>query len=328
MEIRTARYADIPAIVSLLKESLGESLMPKSEAYWSWKHLHNPFGESPVLLAFENDTLIGVRAFMPWRWKNNDRIFKTVRAVDTATHPLHQGKGVFKKLTLGLVDQCKSEGVDFVFNTPNSQSKPGYLKMGWKEAGKLPIRFYWQRPIGSVIAFAQRRQFGLPPVDNTVFEILRHPAMNDLVKATTSFNHRNLVTDHSIESLRWRYQQVPVVNYHACAITTGNDLQAVAFYRFKASRIGLELRVADQFSSHAKHSRLLAQVLISKAEEAQAHYLTSSGCDYNFKFSGLLATAQIKAGPCVTVRALNGNPSDKLLRFSAWSPSIGDLELF
>src|SRR5688572_3667570 len=139
MLIREATEADIPAIVELLKISLGESLMPKSEAFWKWKHIDNPFGKSPVLVAEENGQLIGVRAFMQWEWQYQNKIYKAVRAVDTATHPQHQGKGIFKKLTLELVEQCKAKGVDFIFNTPNKSSKPGYLSMGWMSNGKLKI---------------------------------------------------------------------------------------------------------------------------------------------------------------------------------------------
>jgi len=99
MHVREATPDDIPAIVSLLKVSLGESLMPKSEAFWRWKHVDNPFGKSPVLLACKGDMLIGVRAFMRWEWKRESIIYKSVRAVDTATHPEYYGNGIFKKLT-------------------------------------------------------------------------------------------------------------------------------------------------------------------------------------------------------------------------------------
>ena len=127
MEVREATEEDIPAIVNLLKQSLGESLMPKSEKYWRWKHLENPFGKSPVLLCWEGKTLIGVRAFLRWEWALQGKVIRAVRAVDTATHPDYQGKGIFKKLTLSLVDTCTKAGDKFVFNTPNKQSKPGYL---------------------------------------------------------------------------------------------------------------------------------------------------------------------------------------------------------
>src|SRR5690606_11778858 len=105
MEVRHATPDDIPAIVDLLKLSLGEQLMPKSEEFWRWKHLQNPFGESPVLLAFDQDTLTGVRAFMHWRWSTNTNTYSAVRAVDTATHPEYQGRGIFRTLTQKLVGQ-------------------------------------------------------------------------------------------------------------------------------------------------------------------------------------------------------------------------------
>src|SRR5688572_13398222 len=103
MTIRPAEATDIPEIISLLKLSLGESFLPKSEAYWHWKHVNNPFGKSPVLLAEESNAIIGVRAFMRWQWNDGKRTIEAVRAVDTATHPDFQGKGIFTKLTMSLL---------------------------------------------------------------------------------------------------------------------------------------------------------------------------------------------------------------------------------
>src|SRR5690606_38825296 len=61
MEVRQAEASDVPAIVSLLKLSLGEALLPKSEEFWNWKHRFNPFGSSPVLLAIDKGAIVGVR---------------------------------------------------------------------------------------------------------------------------------------------------------------------------------------------------------------------------------------------------------------------------
>ena len=98
MIIRQAKQEDIDSIVVLLQASLGESLLKKSAEIWNFKHVANPFGESTVLLAEENNELIGVRAFMTWRWQMGNQIWNAFRAVDTATHPNYQGKGIFKKL--------------------------------------------------------------------------------------------------------------------------------------------------------------------------------------------------------------------------------------
>ena len=146
MLVRNSKQVDLTEIVNLLKQSLGESLIPKSENFWRWKHVENPFGQSPVLVAEENNKLIGVRAFMLWQWQLNGKTLKAARAVDTATHPNHQGKGIFKKLTLQLIEDCKQNHVDFIFNTPNKNSMPGYLKMGWIKAGRLPMRLRFITP--------------------------------------------------------------------------------------------------------------------------------------------------------------------------------------
>lgn len=84
---------------------------------------------------------------MRWKWQKNNKIFSAFRAVDTATHPDFQGKGIFKKLTLRAIEIAKDQGEDFIFNTPNSQSKPGYLKMGWKQVDKIKIELLPCSPI-------------------------------------------------------------------------------------------------------------------------------------------------------------------------------------
>ena len=119
MEIVQAQEIDLQEIISLLKISLGEALMPKSEAYFLWKHINNPFGKSIILLAKEDGKIIGIRTFMHWRWVNQHEIITAVRAVDTATHPDFQGRGIFSKLTMQAVDTAIQHKIGFVFNTPN-----------------------------------------------------------------------------------------------------------------------------------------------------------------------------------------------------------------
>ena len=144
--VRPANAEDTPRIVDLLKLCLGEGSVPRTAEFWDWKHRQNPFGESPVLLAEADGELIGVRAFMRWRWTDGEDVVESVRAVDTATHPEHRGKGIFTRLTLGLLESLRGEGAEFVFNTPNAQSTPGYLKMGWHVYGRVPVAVAVRRP--------------------------------------------------------------------------------------------------------------------------------------------------------------------------------------
>ncbi len=94
--IHPATDADLPAILALMATSLGEGTLARSEAVWRWKHVENRFGRSPVLVATDGDQIVGLRAFMRWTWRAGDRDVPAVRAVDTATHPEYQGRGIFQ----------------------------------------------------------------------------------------------------------------------------------------------------------------------------------------------------------------------------------------
>jgi hypothetical protein len=329
MQIREASAADIPTIVSLLKTSLGESLLPKSSVYWNWKHENNPFGRSPVYLAWEGDQLAGVRAFMRWEWINDkNEVFKAVRAVDTATHPDFQGKGIFKKLTLGLVDACTKAGDDFVFNTPNQNSMPGYLKMGWEKAGKLPLCISFARPFGMMQKLMGKVSQPSGTVGQSMSETLSHPGLPMLLK---QFHQQtsNITTRYSVDFLRWRYQAVPIVEYFVVADTEGSQMNALLFGRLKDSRLGREFRITDCFVSGIHSPKKFRTLVHESIKASQADYVTiaATSGDEQKRIAGMLRW-RLPVGPIVTVRALNYTALEQLRNFSQWSPGIGDLELF
>jgi len=303
MIIQQAEETDIPAIVELLKLSLGESLMPKTEAFWRWKHMDNPFGKSPVLLAFEGDQLIGVRAFMRWEWRQGNRTYKAVRAVDTATHPLHQGRGIFKKLTLQLVEQCRNEGIDFIFNTPNKHSRPGYLKMGWKKWGNLTIGFRpFLKRIGKRAGFE-------------VAHYMQH-TYPECLADWISFPANRLITNRSVAYFSWRYRFNPNVTY----LTLGDEKSGyLIFYRLKPYAFGMELRVCDVVMNHTANRGVMQGQLLQAVQQSGASLLT-------FSPSVLPITSlSLPLGPVITLRTLT---PDKFLPFDCWKPSLGDMEVF
>ena len=40
---------------------------------------------------------------------------------------------------MSALDDLRDAGVDRVLNTPNDKSRPGYLRMGWQQVGKVPV---------------------------------------------------------------------------------------------------------------------------------------------------------------------------------------------
>jgi GNAT superfamily N-acetyltransferase len=138
--VRPASEHDLPAIFAVARRSLGWEDGPATEQHFAWKHFENPFGPSPMWVAEVGERIAGFRTFLRWEFcTGTGEVRRAVRAVDTATDPDFQGRGIFTTLTLGALDELRADGVDFVFNTPNDQSRPGYLKMGWQVIGRLPL---------------------------------------------------------------------------------------------------------------------------------------------------------------------------------------------
>jgi N-acetylglutamate synthase-like GNAT family acetyltransferase len=327
MNIRQASEADIPAIVNLLKVSLGEGLMPKSIEYWEWKHIHNPFGQSPVLVAEIDGRIIGVRAFLRWNWKQQTHMYRAVRAVDTATDPSYQGKGIFSKLTYALLDKCKQDEIDFVYNTPNHKSQPGYLKMGWQVAGKLPLAVSIRRPISiglNVLRNKATKEFNVK-FDDSVDQYLTHGGLSDLLQANSQ--SASITTVYTPQYLTWRYSLVPVAKYFACAVEESGALSGLLFYRIKQSRLGIELRITDAFIASPSKAKLLREMLFEEARKFNVDFVTSSGFDIPNRVLYNNPLLKFFKGPTVTVREVNRQTTD-LMSFTGWSPSLGDLELF
>ena len=170
VEIRTATDDDIPAVLALARRTLQWDGLD-DEAFFRWKHLEGPFGRSPMWVASVDGRVAGLRTFLRWRFTEADgRTRHAARAVDTATDPDFQGAGIFRRLTLHALEALPGLGVEFVFNTPNDKSLPGYLKIGWQVIGRAPVRVM-PTAIGSLPALLRARApADLRPLESSVGE--------------------------------------------------------------------------------------------------------------------------------------------------------------
>lgn len=314
MEIKKAGAADVSEILDVLKASLGEASLKKNEEIWKYKHINNPFGESLVLIAVENDKIIGVRAFMQWKWQIGSNVFSAYRAVDTATHPDHQGKGVFKKLTLKALEIGKDLGGSFVFNTPNEKSKPGYLKMGWQEINKIEVAFNFVNPFikKSVILNNHRNN-----------KEISDTSSNDLF---IHFNEKNTIQDKlftpkSREYLSWRYENNPMQNY----FVKGSKDFYVAAYIKKHGKLK-ELRVVEVIVRDEDSLEKVKNQIDIWSSDLKAHIISSSP-NFNLK---KYFTIKGNFGPVFTIRSINLEEKiqQNILNLENWKYSLGDLELF
>lgn len=327
MIVRTASESDIPRIIELLRISLGEDRLPKSEAFWRWKHQNNPFGSSPVLVAEEDEQLIGVRAFIRWRWTKGGTIYDSLRAVDTATHPRFQGKGIFRALTLKLVDQCVNEGAHFIFNTPNKSSRPGYLRMGWEDYGKLRVclrpsarMLLVRMGLGSRKSAEVLSEFQIRSMDRLKVKV------DELIMAQGRKNNHLLVTAASSDYFRWRYEQVPVLKYYWMHNLDG-DASYCIFFRLKETLFGTEARITD-FLVHPERSAKGAAKELRRLAASVDFVSTASQSPAASMLHQIGSSLSLPVGPRITLRNLNLEKSGFLANFDQWHPTLGDLELF
>lgn len=319
MIVRQSTSADLPQIVALLKQSIGEVLTPKTEAFFLWKHEKNPFGRSKVLLAIEDGRIVGLRAFMHWSWVSQKEHVTAVRAVDTATDPAFRGKGIFKKLTMQAVEECKAEGVGMIFNSPNPISMQGYLKMGWAQAGRLPLYVGF----GSLLP----RFYSTEIITGFYNTFSVATAIDKLDRNWSLEPGLFLHTPIHYHYLSWRYRDCPVARYGA-VIEPG---KFGFIFRLKKLKRFMELRICEVWTEPGSKSDEPAKAafkdLLKKTRPAlvscSASPLFLSGKKQIAKFFG-----PVKKGPVITIRPLAINNLNNFEQFNHWQPSLGSMELF
>lgn len=331
--IREYRSLDEPAVLALLHRALGGGrAFDRTDRFWRWKHQDNVFGPSLMLVA-EDGGILGLRAFMRWEFAGEGRGIRAVRAVDTATHPEHRRRGVFSDLTRAAVRRARQEGVDLIFNTPNRQSLPGYLKLGWTYVGRPSLLIRVRRPLRMVRTLLRHASRSMPTtVGDTRLPLVEDLlSRSDVVERLVQENDRlcagRFRTQHSPIFLRWRYATVPSVPYYA--VWSGSDPAAALIVRPNIRRGLRELMVSELLltSGGDRHvGRLIGTaVAASDADYAVAHAPRRSVHRQVLVRAGFVPLPYL--GPHFTVHVL-GDAAAGARQLSSWHLSLGDLEMF
>jgi hypothetical protein len=226
LEFRQINYKkDITEVVELIKANLDPNF---TVDFFRWKHLQNPFGESYGLLALLDGKIVGLRMFMFWNFYNgyHQEWIKGIRPVDTVVDKSARGKGLFKKLTLQGLEDCNDK-YDIIFNTPNDNSLPGYIKMGWEKCDSTR-----NFELGIINILGNRITIESPEIDYT-------PSFND--------NFDQWITDKSNRFLKWRYQdsQYKIAkaqsNYIIYSISKFSILNQIIIHEIYGNAEGLDL---------------------------------------------------------------------------------------
>lgn len=335
----------LPAILALLQQTLGNSgAVRKTEEFWVWKHHANPFGVSYGLYACDESTMeaASLRVLMRWRFCDEaGSLWRAVRAVDTATHPNHQRRGLFSSLTRQAVAELSAEGVEFIFNTPNQNSLPGYLKMGWHVAAEWPL---YVKPL-RVVRMAYRRLHPVARDGVSNFDENFGPAILPwdefvrrygdqleplLVNWEESRQQTGLRTQRTLAYLSWRYGGHPHIQYVVYPLMDEDGmLQGFAILRPNV-RYGWQETVLTELCLAQPHNKVGHRLLRGLTHQLHSDYLIAHFADHTLE-AELLHHANFWRVPhqhiVFTVRPLQESAA-QFVQTDAWDLTLGDLELF
>ena len=315
---RRSRPEDAPDVTALLRASLGKQDDPHYEHFLRWKHERSPFGPSPAWVAVDDDRVVGFRTLLRWRFVTDEgKVLSAARAVDTATDPEYRGRGIFRLLTLEAVADLTRAGDSFIFNTPNDQSRPGYLSMGWSPVRRLSVGVLPAGP-GALARMARSKVAARIWSEPTDVGIDAHEAFADDDVCSGLLNHapsRGVRTERTAAYLRWRTEFAPLA-YRLLLMDEQDPSRGGVVFRVRRRGDGLEAVIAELLAPSARSGMSLVR-----------RVLAGTGADYAIALRTGPAASMLPLpgqGPLLTARPLaRAVPSSR-----SWALTMGDIELF
>jgi len=256
-----------------------------------------------------------------------------MRAVDTATHPAFQGRGIFSRLTQEALERIRPDAA-LIFNTPNEKSLPGYLKMGWKVAGRIPV---WVR-IAHPLRFARGakgirsgevpvRPLPTPAAEPAAQVLSETRQLSDLVEESR-LDRRMLSTGRDLQYLRWRYACAPSLDYRAIVHERGDQIRGLAIFRVRARGPLWEATVAELLVRPGD-DRSARRLLRDIRSSVDADHVTSGFPPGSSPASRLpVGFVRSPMGPTFVVNVFDHGMEPDPSRLSSWALTLGDVEVF
>ena len=90
------------------------------------KYINNIYGKSVVEVVYLDGEPVAARGL----WRNDIYGKPSYQPGDTCVTEICRGKGIFTEMTKRSIDFLSKD--DIIYNFPNQNSFPGYIKMGWE----------------------------------------------------------------------------------------------------------------------------------------------------------------------------------------------------
>lgn len=100
------------------------------------KYVNNIYGRSVVEVVYIDKKPVAARGL----WRNDILGRPSYQPGDTCVTEACRGKGIFSEMTKKSLEFLNKD--DIIYNFPNQNSYPGYIKMGWKNIGVYGLVFF------------------------------------------------------------------------------------------------------------------------------------------------------------------------------------------
>jgi GNAT superfamily N-acetyltransferase len=133
----TVEDQDIEEMAALLRVVFPDADHFSAEGV-RWQYRDNPDGRVVGMNAWSGGVLAAHYATVPVVARVNGTEERGLLSLNTATHPVHQGKGLFTKLARATYELGAGSGHGFVVGVANANSTHGFInKLGFQLVGPL-----------------------------------------------------------------------------------------------------------------------------------------------------------------------------------------------
>ncbi|MBO4827656.1 MAG: GNAT family N-acetyltransferase [Prevotella sp.] len=213
MQIRVWQFNNDDSFVPSFLEgmSMAHEEPVRSEEWFRWKFEQSPYGKAIMACAFDGETVAGCVAYGRGVMQYENKEWNCALSYETFVRPDYQGHGLFKKLIALAEQEMANEGVQFVYNFPNTNSITGFKHMGWicrNDVRCFKIRV--QHLCKTALHVLDLKKPFEPNVSN--WDNIKRFAPVDLPIENT--NAKVITPVWSADYIRWRFFSIPNREYY------------------------------------------------------------------------------------------------------------------
>lgn len=317
--VRVAEESDKYRVLELLngvfnKQQRSESSI-RDEEFWNWKYKKNIFGNA-IIHVIENETdILAVGTMWPWEFKTRASVLKAFQLCDTVVSEKARGKGLFSKLNFARIEYAKENGADLIYNFPNKNSLPGYLKMGWSFLGNLQWFIKVLKPINFFNYVIDKNQ----AVKLKIPEHLKFTNQNLNLLPKNNFSS-NIEVNKKNGYFEWRYKMHPSREYGIISVKNSRK-SAFSIFTLSMKNYAIEMIIVDNSGAISLRGILLKKIIKTAKELGVTVIFTLDGDfrDNNLRSHGFFT----KKNKNLVCFPLNMSVEQKITNIHNWNLFAG-----